>query len=85
MVTSVVMPPLTETADSYKILQWLKQEGDSVARGEMLFEVETDKAVLQVEALGSGVLRRIKVPAGETAKVGDVLAYIADPDEPLPE
>ena len=85
MITQVVMPPLTETSESYTIVAWRKEVGEAVQRGEILFEVETDKATLEVEALGSGVLRRVLVGAGQTANVGDVLAYIAEPDEPLPE
>jgi pyruvate dehydrogenase E2 component (dihydrolipoamide acetyltransferase) len=84
MITQVVMPPLTETSESYKLVTWLKREGEPVQRGEMLFEVETDKAVLQVEALGAGVLRRVMANEGETANVGDVLAYIAGPDDVVP-
>ncbi|HEY8475762.1 MAG TPA: lipoyl domain-containing protein [Chloroflexota bacterium] len=85
MVTRVVMPPLGDTGDTAVLARWLKAEGERVQRGEPLFAVETDKVTVEIEALASGVLRRILVKEGEEASVGDVLAYIADPDEPLPE
>jgi pyruvate/2-oxoglutarate dehydrogenase complex dihydrolipoamide acyltransferase (E2) component len=84
MVTRVVMPPLGDAEDEATLSRWYKQQGDSVSKGELLFEVETGKASIDIEALGSGVLRRIVVAEGQEAEVGDVLAYIADPDEELP-
>lgn len=84
MVTRVVMPPLGDTGDEGTVARWLKAEGERVQRGEPLFEVETDKVTVAIEALGSGVLRRILVPAGQNAAVGQTLAFLADPDEPLP-
>jgi len=83
MVTKILMPPLGETMDEGKIVRWLKREGDPVERGEALFEVETDKATVEVEAFGSGILRKILVPEGETVPVGQLLGYIADQDDEL--
>jgi pyruvate dehydrogenase E2 component (dihydrolipoyllysine-residue acetyltransferase) len=84
MVTRVVMPPLGDTDDEATVTRWYKEEGERVVKGEPLFEVETGKVTLDVEALGSGVMRRIVVVAGSPAEVGEVLAYIAEPDDVLP-
>src|SRR6266540_1579223 len=69
-VTKVVMPKLSEAMESGKIIKWLKKEGDRIQGGDILAEIETDKADVEMEAFGAGVLRKILVPAGETAPVG---------------
>jgi pyruvate dehydrogenase E2 component (dihydrolipoamide acetyltransferase) len=84
VVTRVVMPPLGDADAEAVVAEWYKVEGEPVAKGEPLFEVETGKVSLDIEALGSGILRRIVVPAGGEAEVGDLLALIADPDDELP-
>lgn len=66
------------------IAQWLKSEGDEVQRGDILAEVETDKAVVEMEAYGTGVLRKIIVGEGVIVPVGQIIALIAGPDEELP-
>src|SRR5437588_12962225 len=63
------------------VSKWLKQVGDAVARGEPLFEVESDKVTTEVEAPAAGVLSQIKVPEGEKVDVGTVLAIIGSPGE----
>jgi pyruvate dehydrogenase E2 component (dihydrolipoamide acetyltransferase) len=63
------------------ILKWFKEEGDYVQKGETLFEVETDKAVMEVEAFSSGVLSSILVQAGEKVSVGTPIAIIGDEEE----
>ncbi len=83
MVTKIVMPPLGETMDEGTIAMWLKKVGDPVEWGEPLFEVETDKTVVQVEAFGNGILREIIVPEGETVPIGTVLGIIAAPEDPI--
>jgi pyruvate dehydrogenase E2 component (dihydrolipoamide acetyltransferase) len=85
MVTRIVMPPLGDTDDEATVSKWYKREGDRVEKGEPLFEVETGKVTLDVESYGVGVLRRIVVAAGNTADVGDVLAYVGEPDDVLPD
>jgi pyruvate dehydrogenase E2 component (dihydrolipoamide acetyltransferase) len=77
-VTKVVMPRLSEQMESGKIIKWLKKEGDRVQSGDILAEVETDKADVEMEAFGSGVLRKIVVTAGDKAPVGALIAVIAD-------
>ena len=81
MATEIVMPPLGDTTDQVRIVQWFKHEGDAVAKGEPLFEVETDKANVQVEALRSGVLRKIIIADGVMTTVGTVIGWLADADE----
>ncbi len=83
MATQIVMPPLGDTTDEVRLLQWFKREGDAVTKGETLFEVETDKANVQVDALRAGVLRKIIVTDGEMTSVGTVVGWITDADEML--
>jgi pyruvate/2-oxoglutarate dehydrogenase complex dihydrolipoamide acyltransferase (E2) component len=75
----VRMPPVGQTSDELRIVSWLKREGDTVTAGEMLFEVETDKATLEVEATRSGTLAEIVHGADETVATGTVIAYIDEP------
>jgi pyruvate dehydrogenase E2 component (dihydrolipoamide acetyltransferase) len=76
MATDVKMPQLSDTMSSGKILIWKKNEGDQVNRGDILAEVETDKANLEIESFFNGTLLKICVPANSTAKVGEVIAVI---------
>jgi pyruvate dehydrogenase E2 component (dihydrolipoamide acetyltransferase) len=82
-VTRVQMPKLSEAMESGKIIKWIKQEGDRVQSGDILAEVETDKADVEMEAFGSGVLRKILVPAGEKAPVGALIGVIAEPNDDI--
>lgn len=75
-MADVTMPRLSDTMEEGKILRWLKREGDHVEAGELLVEVETDKADMEVESSASGVLRQLKLAEGETAPVGAVIAVI---------
>src|SRR5262245_12772015 len=65
------------------IVKWSKKEGDAVKQGDVLAEIETDKANMEMEALGSGVLRKILVPAGGKAPIGALIGVIADPNEDI--
>jgi pyruvate dehydrogenase E2 component (dihydrolipoamide acetyltransferase) len=92
MPEDIIMPKLSDTMVEGTLLKWFKQEGDYVQLGETLFEVETDKAVLEVESSVSGMLTKILVKAGERAPVGTVIAVIGGElqkvvpqKEPLPE
>ena len=85
MATEVIMPKLGQTMEEGKIEKWLKKEGNKVEKGEILLEITTDKATLEVEAYGSGILRKIIVPEGETVPVTAVIGYIAEEGEELPE
>jgi pyruvate dehydrogenase E2 component (dihydrolipoamide acetyltransferase) len=82
-VTRVVMPKLSEQMETGKIIKWLKQEGDPIQSGDILAEVETDKADVEMEAFGSGVLRKILTPAGGTVPVGSLIGVIAEPGEDI--
>lgn len=81
MATDIKMPQLSDTMSSGKILIWKLKEGDTVKRGDILAEVETDKANLEIESFFNGTLLKVNVPAGGTAKVGEVIAVIGQPGE----
>src|SRR5262249_34591108 len=72
------MPQLGETVAEGKITQWFKSAGDAIKPGDNLFEIETDKVSMEVPSTTAGVLTGIRVPAGEVAPVGAVVAVIAD-------
>jgi pyruvate/2-oxoglutarate dehydrogenase complex dihydrolipoamide acyltransferase (E2) component len=75
---AIVMPPLGDSADESRIVRWFKAEGEPVRKGEPLFEVETDKTTLQVEACAAGTLAEISVPADQTAQVGQPVGWISE-------
>jgi pyruvate dehydrogenase E2 component (dihydrolipoamide acetyltransferase) len=81
MATKVVMEALSPTMEEGRLVKWLKNEGDKVASGETLAEVETDKAVMELVARGEGVLRKRLLNEGATAPIGQLVAVIAAPDE----
>lgn len=86
MITKIIMPKLGETMEEGEIIQWLKKEGDKVKEGEPLLEVATDKAIIEVEALTSGFLRKIIISEGEVVPVTQTIAFIADNmEEEIPE
>ena len=78
MPEEITMPKLSDTMEEGTLLKWFKNEGDYVQQGEALFEVETDKAVMEVESFISGVLSRIIVHEGEKAPVGTPIAIIGE-------
>ncbi|MGA8151890.1 MAG: dihydrolipoamide acetyltransferase family protein [Terriglobales bacterium] len=84
MAFSIVMPALEMAQETGKLVAWRKKEGESVAKGEPLLEVETDKAVLEVEAPADGVLAGVSVQAGAVVPVGKTIAWIIRPGESLP-
>ncbi len=86
MASEVVMPRLGWTMEVGRVVEWLKQDGDPVEAGEFIFLVETEKAVTEVEALDSGILRiPPDAPAvGEDVEVGKMLAWIVPPGEAAP-
>ena len=83
MATQVVMPKLSPTMEEGQLSRWLKNEGDKVGVGEPLAEIDTDKATMEAQALATGVLRKILVPAGETVPLGAIIAIIGEPDEDI--
>ena len=82
-VTKVVMPKLSEAMETGKLLRWLKQEGDRVSGGDIIAEIETDKADIELEAFGSGVLRKLLATPGTAVPVGGLIAVIADPNDDI--
>jgi pyruvate dehydrogenase E2 component (dihydrolipoamide acetyltransferase)/2-oxoglutarate dehydrogenase E2 component (dihydrolipoamide succinyltransferase) len=78
MSHDVIMPALGMAQDSGLLVNWFKQSGDEVAIGDALFEVETDKATMEVEAQHAGFLADIAAKAGEEVPVGQVIAVIRD-------
>lgn len=76
MIIDVILPKLGQTMDEGIIVEWFKREGDPVKRGDLLFTVESDKAVLEVEATQRGFLRKILVPEGQTVAVLKVVAIM---------
>ena len=84
MAISVVMPALELAQETGKILSWIKKEGESIAKGEPLLEIETDKITFEVEAPGDGVLAGVKSNAGDEVPVGQTIAWIVAPGEQPP-
>src|SRR5208282_5723371 len=84
MAFSVVMPALEMAQETGKLIAWRKQEGDRVTKGEPLLEIETDKAVVEVEAPADGILAGIKASAGDDIPVGQTIAWIVAPGEAPP-
>src|SRR5262245_15631686 len=82
-VTKVVLAKLSPTMEEGTIVKWTKNEGDPVKVGDVLAEIETDKANMEMEALGAGVLRKILVPAGGKAPIGALIGVIADANEDI--
>jgi pyruvate dehydrogenase E2 component (dihydrolipoamide acetyltransferase) len=81
MATKVVMEALSPTMEEGRLVKWLKNEGDAVTSGDVLAEVETDKAVMELVARGDGVIRKRIAAEGDASPVGTLLAIIAGPDE----
>ncbi|MCE2469211.1 MAG: 2-oxo acid dehydrogenase subunit E2 [Dehalococcoidia bacterium] len=85
MATEVLMPQMGYDMTEGTVVKWVKQEGDAVSKGEVIAEIETDKATVEMEAEAGGVLRRIAVGEGATVPVGQVIGVIGAADEELPE
>ena len=83
MPFQVIMPKLSDAMTEGRVLQWLKKEGDRVQGGDVLASIETDKAEIELEAFGSGVLRKILAADGQTVPVGQLIGIVAEPDEDI--
>src|SRR5437660_12304041 len=79
------MPALEMAQESGRILRWLKAEGDEVAKGDPLMEIETDKVTVEVEAPADGLLAGVRALEGDDVPVGATVAYLLGPGEELPE
>jgi pyruvate dehydrogenase E2 component (dihydrolipoamide acetyltransferase) len=84
MAHSIVMPALEMAQENGKLLAWRKKEGESVAKGEPLLEVETDKAVVEVESPAEGILAGVTASVGDVIPVGQTIAWIVQPGEKPP-
>lgn len=84
MAREVVMPALGLSQETGLLRQWLKAEGEAVVAGQPLMEIETDKAIVEVEAPASGVLAGIRARPGDEIPVGQAIALILAPGEPMP-
>jgi len=82
-VTQMIMPKLGMTMEKGKIIKWLKNEGDSLRKGEEILELETDKVTLKLEAPASGVLRKILAPEKAVIPIGRTIAVIAEPEDQI--
>ncbi len=85
MIQKIILPQLGQTMEEGTIEKWHKNEGDDVKKGEVLFDLTTDKATLEVESFAEGVIKKILVAAGETVPVNQLVALVGDPEDELPE
>ena len=84
MATSIVMPQMGYDMREGTVVRWHKREGDAVSRGEVIAEIETDKATVEMEAYSTGVLGKIVVEEGRAVPVGELLAIVTEPGEAVP-
>ena len=84
MAHSIVMPALEMAQETGRVISWRKKEGEMIAKGEPLIEVETDKAVVEIEAPADGVLAGIKAREGDVIPVGQTIGWIVAPGEKPP-
>ncbi|MBI3003842.1 MAG: pyruvate dehydrogenase complex dihydrolipoamide acetyltransferase [Ignavibacteriales bacterium] len=83
MAVAVKMPKLSDTMTEGVILKWLKKEGEKVTQGDIIVEIESDKADMELEAFDTGTLRKIVVPEGGKAPIGSLIAVIGEPSEDI--
>ena len=84
MATSVVMPALEMAQETGKLVSWKKQDGEQVKKGDILLEVETDKAVVEIEAQADGALAGVTAKEGDVVPVGQTIAWLLKPGEAVP-
>ena len=85
MAFTITMPQLSDTMEEGRVLRWLKEEGDELDTGDIIAEIESDKADVEFEVFRSGVLHKILVPEGGVAPVGAPIAIVGKPDEDISE
>jgi len=83
MISEVVMPQMGADMEEGTVVRWLKREGEEIERGDVIAEIETDKANVEIEAFDSGVFRKVLANEGDTVSVGTIIAVIASPEEDL--
>ena len=84
MAISVVMPALELAQETGKVVAWRKKEGESVLKGEPLLEIETDKAVLEIESPGDGTLAGVSAQVGDVIPVGKTIGWLIQPGKDFP-
>ena len=84
MATEITMPRLSDTMSEGTIAKWRKQVGEKVDKGDILVEIETDKATMELEAFQAGVLGLITVGEGETVPIGESIGLMVAPGEEVP-
>jgi pyruvate dehydrogenase E2 component (dihydrolipoamide acetyltransferase) len=84
MATPIIMPKFGQMTEQSAIVEWLKKEGDKVAKGDILFTVETDKSVMEVESFEAGTLLKIAVQPGVSVPVQTTVGFLGQPGEPIP-
>ena len=85
MATPIRMPMPGQMTEECTVLQWFKAEGETISKGDPLFEIETDKSNMEIEAFDEGTLLRIDAPEGATVPVEAIVAWIGTPGDELPE
>jgi len=85
MATPVIMPKLEMAQETSTVIEWLKEEGERVEKGEPLLVVETEKVTVEIESPASGILAGVRVGPGQVVPVTEIIAYILQPGEELPE
>jgi pyruvate dehydrogenase E2 component (dihydrolipoamide acetyltransferase) len=84
MATPIIMPKFGQMTEESAIVEWLKKEGDKIAKGDILFTVETDKSVMEVESFEEGTLIKIVVPPHVNVPVQSTVGFLGKPGEPIP-
>ncbi len=84
MAQPILMPKMGQSTEDCTIVKWRKREGDTVAKGDILFEVETEKAVLEIESFYDGTLIKLVIPEGQAVPIGTTVAFVGKPGEPIP-
>ncbi len=85
MAHAILMPKPGQMTEECTVVAWHKKEGDPVKRGDVLFEIETDKSTMEVEAFDDGVLLKIVAAEGTVVPVNTVCAYVGQPGEAIPD
>lgn len=85
MATPIIMPKFGQMTEESAIVEWLKKEGDPIAKGDILFTVETDKSVMDVESFEAGTLLKIAVKPGVSVPVQSTVGFLGKPGEAIPE
>ena len=85
MIKNIIMPKMGQTMEEGSIERWVVKEGEFVEKGQVVMEIATDKAVLDVESLVEGEVLKIVVPVGQTVTVGTTVAYVGKRGDVLPD